>query len=330
MRNQIFHRWLLLLLALSTLTCQTITIPFQEGNTEPPTVAQTPQLPTPPPTARIAFVATGWSVPGADSEIFVMNPDGTGITSISNSRGRDEDPAWSQDGKKIAFISNRDGNYEVYTMNADGSDQTRVTDTPQDEHYPAWSPDGKKIAYSSLENSHEDIYVINVDGRGLTRLTNTPNANERYPDWSPDGKRIVFSSFGGDTAGIFVMNADGANVRLIMAGPLHYPKWSPNGKQIAFDGEPAGCKFDIYVMDADGSNMRAITDHPAGCGGHNKRPAWSPDGKRIVYSSSDRDPVKNSENIYVINVDGSGEAALTHGVTDLNYGGYHPDWSPVP
>ena len=330
MHIQISRRWLFVILALFTLNCQIISGPYPPGGTDTPAAGQNSQLPTPPPTARIAFVATGWSVPGADSEIFVMNEDGTGITSISNSRGRDEEPAWSPDGKKIAFVSNRNGNYEVYIMNADGSNQTRLTNKPEDDHYPAWSPDGKQIIFSSLDNAHDDLYVIDVNGVNLTRLTDSPDVNERYPDWSPDGRTIVFSSFGGGDSGIFMMDSDGSNVRLVMAGPLHYPKWSTDGTQIAFDGEPAGCKFEIYIMDADGSNMREITNHPAGCGGYNKHPSWSPDGKKIVYWSSDRDPEKNSENIYIINIDSSDETALTRGVTELNYGGYDPDWSPIP
>jgi Tol biopolymer transport system component len=340
--------WLLILLVFFSLTCTISKTPFTLGSPPAPTagpslqvspptstaspIPQNTQFPIPPPTARIAFVATGWSVPGADQEIFVMNPDGTGITPISNSPGSDIEPTWSPDGKKLAFTSKRDGNFEIYIMNADGSGQARLTDSPEDDHYPAWSPDGSKIAFSSYQDAHEDLYVINVDGTGLARLTNTPDTNERYPDWSPDGKTILFSAFGGGKSGIFRMDPDGSNVRQIMAGPLHSPRWSPDGTQIAFDGEPAGCKLEIYIMDADGSNMRQITDHPKGCGGYNKHPGWSPDGKKIVYSSADRNPPSEpiSPNIYVINIDGSGETALTQGVNKINYGGYDPAWSPIP
>jgi Tol biopolymer transport system component len=348
MRIRISRRWLLILLVLFSLTCTTINAPLQAGSPTVPRVQQSSpfpspgatdpaiasdgQFPAPPPTARIAFVATGWSVHNADSEIFVMNPDGTGITPISNSPGSDMEPGWSPDGKQIVFVSKRDGNFEIYLMNADGTGQTRLTNSPEDDHYPAWSPDGRKIAFSSYQDAHQDLYLINADGTGLTRLTNSPDANERYPDWSPDGKTLLFSSFGGAESGIFRMDADGSNVKLVMAGPLHSPKWSPDGTQIAFDGEPAGCKFEIYIINADGSNLRQITDHPKGCGGQNKHPGWSPDGSRIIFSSDDRNPPSEpiSENIFVINIDGSGETALTHGATKINYGGYDPAWSPIP
>jgi TolB protein len=348
MLNKRSLRPLISLLLLFSLSCSLLATPNQSGGppaatrpgiSAPATVpAGTaspdpgPQLPSPPGTARIVFVATGWSVKAAGNEIFVMNPDGSGITSITNSPGDDIEPAWSADGRKIAFTSKRDGHFEIYWMNADGSRQTRLTDSPEDKHYPAWSPDGEKIAFATVENGQSDLFVINVDGTGLARLTNSSDANERYPDWSPDGKQMLFSSFGGKDSGIYRMNADGSKIKLILAGPLHHPKWSPDGKKIAFDGEPAGCKFEIYVMNADGSGLSQVTNHPKGCGGYNKHPGWSPDGKALVYYSSDRNPpsAPNSPNIYATLLDGRVESALTNGVTALNSGGYDPAWSPIP
>ncbi|MGC8838192.1 MAG: hypothetical protein ACP5UM_07230 [Anaerolineae bacterium] len=259
-----------------------------------------------------------------------MNTDGTGITPISNTRGDDLYPSWSPDGKRIASVSRRDGNLEIYVMDADGSGQTRLTDSPEGEFYPRWSPGGTRIIFSRLiKPGLHDIYVMNVDGSGVTCLTDTPDVDEEYPDFSPDGQKIVFSRFGGGTAGIYTMDADGSNVRLLKAGPLHFPRWSRDGKYIAFDGEPGGCGFEIYIMKADGTDMRQVTQHPGGCGGYNKSPSWSPDGRQLVYYSTDRFGPGGFD-IFVINVDGSGETALTRGVTELNAGGRSPDWSPVP
>lgn len=295
-----------------------------------PTPTATTVFPRPPSTARIAFEATGWTVPGASIEIFVMNTDGTGITCISNSPGNDMEPAWSPDGKKIAFRSERDGNWGIYVMNADGTGQTRLTNSPEGEFDPRWSPDGTRIIFSRMmKPGIHDIFVMNADGSGVTNLTNTPDIHEAYPDFSPDGKQIVFSSFGDGRAGIYVMDADGSNVRLLVAGAVHFPRWSPDGKYIAFDGQVEDCKFEIYVIKADGTEMWKVTEHPRGCGGNNKRPSWSPDGKQLVYYSELRFEGSTFD-VFVVNVDGSGETALTRGYTELNAGGKNPDWSRAP
>lgn len=332
MRNHSRFFWLITLLVLYAFACQFLFPPTLNGTPEPHDTSSgngSTGFPPPPPTARIVFSATGWTVPGSGEEIFVMNTDGTGITNISNIRGDDRDPAWSPDGKRIVFTSERDGNAEVYIMNKDGSNQTRLTDSPENEHFPRWSPDGQKIAFSRTIDNANDLYVINVDGTGLTRLTDTPKTTEDYPDWSPDGKSILYSAFGVVEAGIYVMNADGSDARLLIGGPLHYPRWSPDGKYIAFDGEPGISNFEIFIINADGSGMRQVTSHPQGPGGYNKCPSWSPDGRRLVYFSTDRN-AEPGPDIFVINVDGSGETALTQGPTDLNHGGFYPDWSPVP
>lgn len=306
----------------------------QPGKTQAtalPTPTATTGFPRPPSTARIAFEATGWTVPSASLEIFVMNTDGTGITDISNSPGDDQYPSWSPDGKRIAFISHRDGNNEIYVMNADGTGQTRLTNSPEGEFDPRWSPDGTRIIFSRMmKPSIHDIFVMNADGSGVTNLTNTPDIHEAYPDFSPDGKQIVFSSFGGSRkpAGIYIMDADGSNVRLLQAGAQHFPRWSPDGKYIAFDGGYSMYEGEIFVMKADGTEMRQVTEHPR-AGAANKRPSWSPDGRQLVYYSELRFEGSTFD-VFVINVDGSGETALTHGYTELNAGGTNPDWSPAP
>ena len=71
-------------------------------------------------------------------EIYVMSPDGSGQTRLTNNPTSDFDAAWSPDGTKIAFNSDRDGNYEIYVMNADGTGQTRLTNNNADDEYPAW------------------------------------------------------------------------------------------------------------------------------------------------------------------------------------------------
>ncbi|MGH2765470.1 MAG: TolB family protein, partial [Actinomycetota bacterium] len=133
----------------------------------------------------------------------------SGQTNLTNDGGDDDDPAWSPDGSKIAFSTDRDGNLEIYVMNAaDGSGQTNLTNDGEDDREPGWAPDGSRIAFRANRGGFE-IYVMNADGSGQTNLTNSPGGDVS-PTWSPDGTRIAFATSRLGFNEIFVMNADGS------------------------------------------------------------------------------------------------------------------------
>ncbi len=153
---------------------------------------------------------------GNGIHIWVMNADGTNqvqlTTSIptpSGSPSGDIEPAWSPDGSKIVFRSDRNGvaNPEIYTMNADGSNQTRLTNNTAEDKEPAWSPDGQRIAFFSRGGGRDGIYVMDVNGTNEQRLTPTGF----QPSWSPDGSKIVFTDFSPQAFTLYVMNSDGTN-----------------------------------------------------------------------------------------------------------------------
>ena len=200
-----------------------------------------------------------------------MNADGSGQTRIeSSAEGRQ--PAWSPDGRRIAFVSNRDGNPEIYVMNADGSAPTRLTNSPNiwvsEDIEPVWSPDGQRIVFVSDRDEPYDLYVMNADGSGQTRLTRD-NARELGPAWSPDGSKIALSK----TLEIWVMNPDGTQPVNLTNTPgvsEYSPSWSPNGAQIAFSSDRDGLNTRaIYVMNADGSGATRLTTS-----GRDSDPAW--------------------------------------------------------
>src|SRR6266566_2876467 len=213
---------------------------------------------------------------------------------------------------RIAFHSNRDGDFDIYVMNADGSGVTNLTNNTVPEFDPVWSPNGKQLTFGRISGNGAAVVVINVDGSGEKVLTNNgfPGA------WSPDGRQIAFSRNGD----VYVMNVDGSGVtQLTHDGTASPTAWSPNGKQIAFTSYRSG-NSDIYVMNVDGSGVIQLTNDPATDFGD--RAGWSPDGKRFVFSST-RDG--GDIDIFVMNSDGSGVTPLTQndGIADDD-----PVWSP--
>ena len=151
----------------------------------------------------------------------------------------DQTPAWSPDGKRIAFEFTRDGAHasDIYVINIDGSEQRNLTDHVYVDATPSWSPDGKKIAFASVRDtesgslmSRVEIYVMNADGSELRRLTRD-FFEDSYPCWSPDGKKIAFirEDMREKKKYICVMMADGSKQKKLTDAPVEQRglSWSP-------------------------------------------------------------------------------------------------------
>lgn len=274
----------------------------------------------------LVFVSTR----DGNDEIYVMRPDGSGQTRLTDNTIRDYAPAWSPvpervegtntaTNARIAFASHRDGNTDIYSMHADGSNPIRLTTHAAVDDSPAWSPDGTQIAFVSHRDGNPEIYIMPVppdmptaSGEGnasiedkVVRLTQNAVA-DGSPSWSPDGTKIAFSSFRSENHDIYVMNLDGSEQMNLTMNPGRDldPAWSPDGTQIAFCSF-RGRQFDIYVMYADGSEQTNMT--PNAMSG--MAPVWSPDGSRFAFHSFQN----GKYSIYAMNTDGSGQTLLTGG-----------------
>ena len=136
---------------------------------------------------------------------------------MTDNPARDFSAAFSPDGKKIVFSSDRGGDADVHVMNADGSGVVNVGNKPEFDNAPEWSHDGKNIIFARRETKDGkfQVYSMKNDGSGLARLTN--NAfSDLYPVPSPDGNRIAFQSDRDGHKEIYIMNADGSGQRRLI------------------------------------------------------------------------------------------------------------------
>lgn len=200
-----------------------------------------------------------------DSEIYLMSDSGVGIQRLTNNPGLDEYPAFSPNGKKIAFVSQKDDNQEVYLMDLNGNNQENLSRHPQKDIHPQFSPDGKSIIFNSNRAGNFDIYLMTLSNRQTTQLTSSPN-DETYAHWSPDGKQIVYVKWleeqGKANGELFIYDLnDRSEVRLTNNPAFDgWPSWADDGKKVIFASNRHNRKdFQIYTIDSDGSNVVKLT-----------------------------------------------------------------------
>ena len=258
------------------------------------------------------------------ADIWSTRPGEDDLHQLTDAPGRDICPAYSPDGKHIAFCSDRTGAFEIWVMDANGKHERQVTALGTSSTFPDFSPDGGLLAFSSAPagGGNTDLWIVPTDGGAPTQVTDTPDALEENPAWSPDGTTILFVRIAGDFSGGQLWTRDvatGQETQLTFDPTFkdQTPDWSPDGTRIAY-----GADDDIWIMDADGSDQVNLTKTPDVEFGT----AFSPDGTHIAFVGSGGLVPAGRRYVQTIRTDGSGRQVVT-ATPGLNQA--VPGWQPL-
>lgn len=261
-------------------------------------------------TSKIVFISNR----DGNDELYMMDYDGRNQARLTFNTIRDYMPAWSADGKQIAFTSYRKNRANLFILDPYEGKITEVA-SQGTNFAPSFSPDGKKLAFcSTADEGNPEIYVATSEGTHIKRLTFN-KAIDTAPSWSPTSREIAFTSDRGGTPQIYIMDAEGSNVRRVSFGGGYHdaPAWSPTGDRIVYVSRVDQI-FDLYVLNLRTNQIMKLTESNA----RNESPSWSPDGRHIVFSSN----LTGTIQIYTIDYDGANLRRLTSkGESKL------PDWS---
>jgi Tol biopolymer transport system component len=263
-------------------------------------------------------------------DILAVNPDGSHVVNITHDAAYDQEPAWSPDGSRIAFIRSYfiGEVIQIYVMNADGTAMKQLTNLKGTSLKPSWAPDGSRIVflYDEDNDGAAEIYTMAPDGSDLRPVT-AAGTDHVSPKWSPAGDRIVFS--GQETSDrssdydLYTVRPDGSDLRRVAALPGDQldPDWSPNGRQIVFATaypREAPYRTILHKLNADGTGLVSLA-----LSGDD--PVWSPDGTRIAFRWWPLLPGPTFD-LAVVKADGTDFRYLDSGLANEG----SPSWQRLP
>ncbi|MGQ9632474.1 MAG: TolB family protein [bacterium] len=220
-----------------------------------------------------------------------------------NSFGDGFSPAWSPDGRMVAYVGSEGGQRDIYILRLEDGRVFKVPNGGGDELHPSWSPDGKRLVYQGYDPIDKDneIYAIEIaDPESPGAIVNLAGnkLDDIEPTWSPDGMWVAYASGSKSSHDLFVTASDGKGdttnmTRTPMVDDGYEPNWSPNGVWIAYrNARGKGGKSDLYLVELDkGSRLVNLTGSGIDDGYF---PRWASDSKKIVYGGEG--------NLYVLNL----------------------------
>jgi TolB protein len=260
--------------------------------------------------SKIAFVSTG----SGNKEIYSCDFDGYGSQQLTRNHSITLFPAWSSDGRYLAYTSYKLGKPDLFIKNLAEVQETSIAKKGINIT-PAWVPGKFELAATLSFSGDQEIYLLTGSGKIIKRLT-TMQGSDISPSWSPDGKKLAFISNRSGNPQVYIQDMVSGKVkRLTYEGNYNtQPSWSPRGDKIAYASFNDN-QHNISVIDVEGRQPLQLTYES----GDNEAPSWSPDGSLIVFSSTREGPSR----IYVMTASGADQRRLLV----LNGEQTNPKWS---
>jgi TolB protein len=225
---------------------------------------------------RIAYVVKR----GTRFELQIADADGAGEETALASFEPIISPAWSPDGKRLAYVSFENKKPVVYVHSLLDGKRHVAANFKGSNSAPAWSPDGSKLAVALSRDGGSQLFLINADGSGLQRLSNSSGIDTE-PVFSPDGSSIYFTSDRGGSPQIYRMPARGGEPqRVTFEGSYNVsPRISRDGKNLAYITRNGG-KFQVALLDLASRQVLTLTDSDK-----DESPSFAPNGRMILLAT---------------------------------------------
>ncbi len=226
---------------------------------------------------RIAYVTTNAQ---RVHQVQVADADGFNPKTIAASIEPLMSPAWSPDGKKLAYVSFERKTAAIYIQTLASGERVKVAEFPGINGAPSWSPDGTRLALTLSKDGSPDIYVLNLTSRALTKLSKSM-AIDTEPSWSPDGSSVVFTSNRGGNPQVYIVSSQGGQEkRLTFSGSYNTSaSFSSDGRNLVLV-QGNGNHYCIALMDMGSHAVNVITSGPS-----DESPSFAPNGSMILYAS---------------------------------------------